>query len=149
MSGVDKADMLLLLYKTKYRSRKWYHQVAFHLFNSAVCNSWIIYQKLGGEKSLVEFLVEICFSLMHGTSSTTDSEYDVCTEVYRSMRSADIPREMPYDKFNQWTVLFDTPNSQRCKYKHCNKKTKYQCTKCQVYLCVANNCYFRAFHGVE
>ena len=81
---------------------------------------------MGGEKSLVDFLVEISFSLMHGTSSTTDSEYDVCTEVYRSMRSADIPREMPYDKFNQWTVLFDTPNSQRCKYKHCNKKTKYQ-----------------------
>ena len=149
MSGVDKADMLLLLYKTKYRSRKWYHQVVFHLFNSAVCNSWIIYQKLGGEKNLVDFLVEICFSLMHGTSSTTDSEYDVCTEVYRSMRSADIPREIRYDKFNQWTVLFDTPNSQRCKYKHCNKKTKYQCTECQVYLCVANNCCFRAFHGVE
>ena len=85
---------------------------------------------------------------MHGTSSTADSEYDVRSEVYRSIRSADIPREMRYDKLNHWPVFVDTPNSQRCKYEHCNKK-KYQCTKCQVYFCVANNRCFRAFHGVE
>ena len=27
IGGVDKADMLLSLYRTKYRSRKWYHCV--------------------------------------------------------------------------------------------------------------------------
>ena len=59
---------------------------------------------------------------MHGTSSTADSEYDVRSEVYHSMRSTDIPREMRYDKFNHWPVLIHTPNSQRCKYEHCNKK---------------------------
>ena len=98
MGGVDKADMLLSLYRTKCRSRKWYH--TFHLFSLAVCNSWIIYQKLDGDKSLIDFLAEICISLMHGTSSTADSECDVHSEVYRSMRSADIPREIRYDKFN-------------------------------------------------
>ena len=59
---------------------------------------------------------------MHGTSSTADSEYDVRSEVYRSIRSADIPREMCCDKLNHWPVFVDTPNSQRCKYEHCNKK---------------------------
>ena len=36
---VDKADMLLSLYHTKYRSRKWYHQIGFHLFSLAALNS--------------------------------------------------------------------------------------------------------------
>ena len=149
MGGVDKADMLLSLYRTKYRSRKWYHRVAFHLFSLAVCNSWIMHKSMSGNKKLVDFLSEICISLITGTSSTADPEYDVRSEVYRSMRSTDIPTEMRHDKFNHWPILIDTPHSQRCKYENCNKKTKFQCTKCQVYLCVANNTCFRAFHGVE
>ena len=48
--------------QTKYRSRRWYHRIAFHLFSLAVCNSWIIYGKLGSDKSLVDFLAEICIS---------------------------------------------------------------------------------------
>ena len=61
---------------------------------------------------------------MHEPSSTADSEYDVHSEVYSSMRSAEIPREIRYDKFNDRFVLINTPNSQRCKYEHCNKKPK-------------------------
>ena len=83
----------------------------------------IIYQKLdGSNKSFVDFLAEICILLMYEVSSTADSEYDVHPEVYRSMRSADIPREKRYGKFNHWLILIGTPNSQRYKYKHCNKK---------------------------
>ena len=82
MGGIDKVVMLLSVYGTKYRSRKWYHRVAFHLFSLKVCNSWIIYQKLAGDsKSLVDFLAEICILLMHEISSTADSEYDVRSEV--------------------------------------------------------------------
>ena len=142
---VDKAHMFLSLYRPKYQSRKWYNQVMFHLFSLAVCNSWMIYQNLGGEKCLVDFLVEICISLMHGTSSTADSEYDVRPEVYRSMRSADIPRKMCYEKFNHWPLSIP----QILKYEHCNTKTKYLSTKYEVYLCSGNNRCFTAFHGVE
>ena len=39
MGGVDKADMLLSLYRTRYRSRKWYHRIAFHLFSLAAVNA--------------------------------------------------------------------------------------------------------------
>ena len=70
MGGVDKADMLLSLYRTKYRSRKWYHRVSFHLFSLAVCNSWIMHKSMGGNKRLVDFSAEICISLISGTSGT-------------------------------------------------------------------------------
>ena len=42
MGGVDKADMLLALYRTKYRSRKWYQRIAFHLISQCAVNAWII-----------------------------------------------------------------------------------------------------------
>lgn len=67
---------------------------------------------------------------MHGTSGTADSEYDVRPEVYRSMRSADIPRKMCYDKFNHWPLSIP----QIFKYEHYNTKTKYLSTKYEVYL---------------
>ena len=43
MGGVDKADMMLLLYKTKCRTRKWYHCIFIHLLHLAVVNSCVIY----------------------------------------------------------------------------------------------------------
>ena len=59
MGGVDKADMLSSLYRTRYRCRKWYHRIAFHFFSLAVTNSWVIFRQLGGHKPLVRFLSEL------------------------------------------------------------------------------------------
>ena len=39
MGGVDKADMLLALCKTKYETSNWYHRIVFHLFSLAVFNA--------------------------------------------------------------------------------------------------------------
>ena len=48
MGGVDKADMMLSLYKTKCKTRKWYHRIFIHLIHLAVVNAWIIYQEVEG-----------------------------------------------------------------------------------------------------
>jgi hypothetical protein len=42
MGGVDKADMFLSLYRTKLRTKKWYHRIAFHLLSLAVVNSFVM-----------------------------------------------------------------------------------------------------------
>ena len=55
MGGVDKSDMLLSLYRTKFRSRKWYLRIVFHLFSLSAINSWIIYRQLGGNDTLLKF----------------------------------------------------------------------------------------------
>lgn len=68
MGGVDKADMLLSLYRTKYRSRKWYHLIGFHLFSLAAVNSWLVYQQIGGSDTFLKFLGKLCFSLIKGTT---------------------------------------------------------------------------------
>ena len=149
MGGVDKADMLLSLYRTRYRSRKWYHRIAFHLFSLAAVNAWLLYRQMDGNKPLVMFLGQICYSLIRGsTKSDEDVEEIPQPSVHRSLRANDVPADIRSDKYDHWPVLIDVPNSQRCKNKDCKKKTKFYCSKCQVYLCVSNNICFRQYHGV-
>ena len=33
MGGVDKSEMVLTLYRSKYRSRKWYHRIIFYIIS--------------------------------------------------------------------------------------------------------------------
>ena len=47
MGGVDKANMYLPLYRSKFQSRKWYHRIVTHFFNLAVVNSYVLYKGLG------------------------------------------------------------------------------------------------------
>ena len=125
-----------------------FDRVSFHLFSLAATNAWVIFKQIVGNKPLVEFLADICTSLIKGSAHIPDEDRDEL-QVNQSMRANDIPKDIRLDKYNHWPVLMDNPNSQRCKHESCKKKTKYQCSKCKVYLCVANNVCFRAFHGVK
>ena len=42
MGGVGKADMLLSLYCSKMRSRKWYHRLVGYLVSVALINSFTV-----------------------------------------------------------------------------------------------------------
>lgn len=119
MGGVDKSDMMLALYRTKYRSRKWYQRIAFHLISQCAVNTWIIYREIGGADSYLKFLSEIC----------------------------DVPESVRFDRYDHWPILMDIPNAQRCKMTECKKKTMFKCSKCQVYLCVNKSSCFLDFHG--
>jgi hypothetical protein len=66
--------MMLALYRTKYRSRKWYQQIALHLISRCAVNAWIIYREMGGLNSYLDFLTEICVTLMAGTPQSIDSD---------------------------------------------------------------------------
>lgn len=150
MGGVDKADMLLSLYRTRFRCRKWYNRLAFHMFSLAAVNSWLLYREIGGHATLVKFLAKICFSMIKGSAQRIEmnEEEDEPEQVYRSMRANDVPSDIKHDKYDHWPVMMDIQNSQRCKNEDCKKKTKYQCSKCHIYLCLANNRCFREYHGV-
>ena len=66
MGGVDKANMLLSLYKTKNRTKKWYHRIFFHLLNVAIMNSWILHRSTGGEGVILDFVLDVERCLMTG-----------------------------------------------------------------------------------
>ena len=64
MGGVDKLDMMLALYPSIFRSRKWYHRIVFHIVSQCAVNAWVIYRELGGKESYLEFLSEIASVLL-------------------------------------------------------------------------------------
>ena len=66
IDSVEKVDMLLSIYRSRFWCKKWYHCIVFYLFSLSTVNSWTMYQELGGNNTLVYFVGKICFSLIKG-----------------------------------------------------------------------------------
>lgn len=45
MGGVDLLDSLIALYRTKIRSKKWYHRLFFHFLDMIVVTCWMLYKR--------------------------------------------------------------------------------------------------------
>lgn len=92
MGGVDKADILLSLYRTKHRSKKWYHRTAFHLISLAAVNAFVMYREIGGSGSLVDFL-------LHDSPDSSNDEATIPVSRQRSLRANQVPDGIRYDKY--------------------------------------------------
>ena len=133
--------MLLSLYRSKIRSKKWYHRLAFYMFSHVY--------------STCLFTLSVAKSLICSTAqSFSDESDDDHQPRAKSLKSSQVTTDIRYDKYNHWLVHLDLPHAQRCKTTNCFRKTRYQCSKCQVYLCIlppksdqTKQC-FKDFHGV-
>ncbi|RXN16689.1 piggyBac transposable element-derived 2-like protein [Labeo rohita] len=45
MGGLDLLDSLIALYRTKIRSKKWYHRLFFHFLDKIVVTCWLLYKR--------------------------------------------------------------------------------------------------------
>ena len=71
MGGVDKADMLLSLHRTRIKTKKWYLRLIFHLIDMALVNAWLLCKASGGSSTLQDFKLDIARCLMarsHGSA---------------------------------------------------------------------------------
>ena len=118
-------------------------------FNLAVVNSYALYNELGGNGSLVDFLSDICRCLMVAVdiSDNLDDEKPPIAKKVRSVRANDVPDAIWLDEFNHWSIQDTTP--QRCKNTVCTRRSRFLCRKCQVYLCVNGKDCFLSFHGIQ
>ena len=130
MGGVDKADMLLSLYRTKCRTRKWYQRIAHHLWSLCAVNAWIIHREMSVVgHTYVNFLYKLAVDMISSHDHQPNSEEEDFEETQSSkkrVRSLDVPMTMRYDKYDHWPHLCDLPNSQRCKMEGCKRKTQIQ-----------------------
>lgn len=46
MGGVDLADMLISLYKTPFKSRRWYIGIFVQILDICINNAWLLYTRL-------------------------------------------------------------------------------------------------------
>ena len=64
MSGVDKNDAMVGNYSCVCKSYKWTTKVFFHYLEELLLNSFIIYQKSGGRKRLLDFKLAVIESML-------------------------------------------------------------------------------------
>ena len=140
--------MYLSLYRSKFRSRKWYHRIVTHFFNLAVVNSYVLYKELGRNGSLVDFLSDICRCIMAAVDipDNLDDEMPPIAKKVWSVRANDVPDAIRLDKYNHWSIQDTTPQR---KNTACTRRSRFLCSKCQVSLCVNGKDCFLSFHGIQ
>ena len=62
----------------------------------------------------------------------------------RSLKGSDVPMPVRHDKYNHWPHQLEGQG--RCKNHGCKRRTRFMCTKCELYLCVVGSDCFRKFH---
>ena len=73
MGGVGLADMLISLYLTPYKTRRWYLWVAVHLLDICKVNAWLLYKRyatqlkmpIRRQMKLAEFTSKIANALIY------------------------------------------------------------------------------------
>ena len=147
--------MLLSIYRTRFRTKKWYHRIAIHIFSRAVVNAWFTHKELcvtanKTPYNYLQFLDKVCDPMI-SAQNYIDHEYpegEVIVEEKRVIRACDVNIFKRYDCYNYWPMFCDIANANRCKQEGCKRKTKYKCSKCKLYLCVSGPC-FLEFHGTD
>lgn len=162
MGGVDLADMLIALYRTKIKTRRWYLKVLFHCIDIAKVNAWILYRRHCDQRaiprkkqmSLLQFSLEISHGLMKvgkssqkrslGRPSNAKNSGERCEKRGRKPVAALPTRDVRHDNIHHWPE--HSEKKSRCRLCKTGYSRIY-CDKCNVHLCLnkTNNC-FKDFH---
>lgn len=146
MGCVDKADMLKTIYCIDRKSRKWWHRIFFHMLDTTVVNTFIIYSQLteGKKLTLKQLRLAIAISLI-GIPQREKVGRKSSTPVHHFKTY--VSQEVRYNKSEHLPVR---TTSRRCG--HCSTvaevhRTKWACSVCKVALCLSDNrnC-FLGFH---
>lgn len=147
MGGVDLAGMLIELYRTPLKSKRWYLRLFAFSIDLCVVNAWLLYRRETGDRktSLKLFRADIANALM--TSNKRKAGRPSTDEALpQPKKKATIPipvQDTRYDCVDHWP---EYGAKGRCRY--CPKGySTVRCTKCGLVLCFVpgRNC-FRAFH---
>ncbi|KAK3923098.1 PiggyBac transposable element-derived protein 3, partial [Frankliniella fusca] len=151
MGGVDLHDMLVELYRSPSRARRWYMNLFSYMMDLASVNSWLLYRrhaKMLGAKC--DYSLK-SFKLAVSTSLRANSE-KVCLDAGGRVRAQTIQRPRGYrpdDSIrydgNHHFPSFRT-SQRRCKFCK-NGWTTVLCVRCDVSLCfVPTRQCFTHFH---
>lgn len=135
MGGVDLADMLISLYKTPFKTRRWYIGIFAQLIDICINNAWLLYRKdhnkISSKKpvSLKIFRFEIYEGLRKTGRFETATNNGEGKKKRQPTQSAPI-LGVRYDNIGHF---MDVTTQGRCRL--CSKLTSVICIKCQVRLC--------------
>jgi len=170
MGGVDLADMLISLYRTPLKSKRWYLRVLAHMLDVCKVNAWLLYRRYANQlkipsrkqMKLAEFTSKIANSLINrnkpidrpvGRPKKRLSEERV--EMRGKLPKTPAPQDdVRFDEVGHWPQR--ETNKGRCRV--CKMTCRVKCMKCSqshgdkegsVYLCLETNrnCFYQ-YHSV-
>ena len=157
MGGVGLSDMLIALYRTNIKIKRWYLKVFFHCVNIAKVNAWLSYRRHCQQQntpkrrqlSLLKFTVSIATAMIH-RKSPVNSVGRPCKRKSTDIGKTKAPSnpspiaDIRYDQTSHWPEY--KPTKQKCRLCKTGQSRVF-CMKCKVCLCLSNdrNC-FLAYH---
>uniref|UniRef100_A0A672GPT1 PiggyBac transposable element-derived protein domain-containing protein n=1 Tax=Salarias fasciatus TaxID=181472 RepID=A0A672GPT1_SALFA len=135
MGGIDKSDMLVHLYRSPMKSKRWYMRLFAYAIDVSLTNAWVIYKR-------------DCKALAFQASLSTSVDVPKPVKGHRSHTPDHLVR---FD-----LSLFHAPlHTTRQTCKHCSKKghilrSNILCRVCKVHLCLNadRNCFIKYHEAV-
>ncbi|CAH2101307.1 unnamed protein product [Euphydryas editha] len=151
MGGVDLSDMLIAIYRTYYKTHKWYMAIFSQLLDISVNNAWLLYRREYGFLTnddkylrLKDFRLEIVQGLLAQKERPLGIDlHSVPGPPSRNkiinpikVRPAE---ETRYDGNNHYPIVTSKGRCRKCN----SGKTTFMCTKCEMRLCIKKdrNCF--------
>lgn len=144
MGGVDLHDNAIANYRIRIRGKKWWWPLFTNLIDSAIVNSWKIYNTANEEKmSQLDFRSYLVMTLMKSEECSNASVNTEETKKFHFGRPSNnfLPKEVRFDDVGH--VIIEEENKARRRCRMCKSTTIYKCKKCNVHL--HSNC-FQSFH---
>ena len=158
MGGVDLADMLIELYRTRINTKKrWYLKLIFHCIDISKVNAWLLYRRhctqlrvpKKKQMSLRSFISHIATALKLKDKDTEKKagrpkrSLSPTTTIGRKPATAKPIADVRYDGFCHWPEI----EEKRGRCRICNLTCSVSCSKCKMRLCLNKdiNC-FKDFH---
>lgn len=144
MGGVDHFDQLQERYSLGRRSLKWWHRILYYFLDMAIVNSYTMMKIARGDREQLQFRIRLARQLINGYTSkkrrgrcplfiSKNKDISVPLEVRTANVGVHLPRNT--GKFRRCRL---------CSTKKIEKRSRFECTSCQVSLCM-EPC-FRLFH---
>ena len=155
--GVDKADMLISLYRLSRKSKKWWHRIFYGLIDWALCNAFIAFNKVtkakmksldfqrrGVAQSVITrgHPMKVGWSFSYAPPAASKKRKSLTYSVPQSIQKENVGVHWPnYNKKHG-----------RCEVCAKEKQEAHphiKCSACNVFLCLSEkkNC-FAKFHDL-
>ena len=132
MGGVDLGDQMITLYDLDRKSKKWWIKVFFRLLMTAVYNAYVIYTEINHKKKhpYIDFLVTLAESMIdEGRKNLPQRRVRALGRPSKTSKKLTNVDHMPMREESRRRCI-------RCSSKKKEKRTRYQCSKCKVPLCL-------------
>jgi hypothetical protein len=142
MGGVDRSDRMVRTYSTSRRSKKWWVRLFYYCLDTALANSYILYQHSPNHPQMtyLQYVEQVALGLI-GTPSLVKRVRQSGLKKKRAKRSHPLPISGQH-----WPKKVTI--SRQCRYCSSQGKNRrrvlYTCETCNAYLCI-DPC-FKLYH---